>query len=433
MQHYAVGANGASGVTAAQRFAQILTWGQIGLKRGAYWWQNATGTPEITQIAPAYDLNGSSAADGINQVQTEEGGRFFTQANGSVVYLERWAGYNLTSQAAFGDNASAANTNLNPYPSFSSGLGPWSAVNGALAVVDTPVYIGPLSGQLTPTGEPFTVAAIDSALISVTAGTSYSMVAWINITDGWASTQAGFDWFDGNGDLLSTSAGSFNVPPASWTLLASTQTAPSGAVYAAIRTGMTGTPGPQDVMYLSYAAMYAASAEVPFEKSTAWDFDNTYTYSEVQATQQYGPNQLIIADVRNLPSEQEYFRRSALQYTVQVVSPYDVSDVTTWSLARFNQPVLHNKQLTIEAATNPQVAFPAVLSIDIGDVVTVTRRPVGGAVISELGIVERVKHSIGPGKWTTTYQLSPYSVEAQVLTVNGSGDYGVAADNSLGW
>ena len=50
-----------------------------------------------------------------------------------------------------------------------------------------------------------------------------------------------------------------------------------------------------------------------------------------------------------------------------------------------------------------------------------------------LGVIERVKHSVGPGKWTTTYQLSPYAVESQVLTVNGSGDYGLAADNSLGW
>ena len=328
---------------------------------------------------------------------------------------------------------SAANTNLNPYPSFSSGLGPWSAVNGALAVVSSPVYIGPLSGQLTPTGEPFTVAAIDSALISVDAGSPYSMSAWINITDGWATTQAGFDWFDGSGNLLSTSAASFNVPPNSWTLLATSQTAPSGAVYAAIRTGMTGTPGPQDILYLSYAAMYPASAEVPFDGSSGWDFDNTYTNSEVQATQQYGPNQLIIADVRNLASQQEYFRRSALQLTVQVVSPYDVNDVTTWSLARFAQPTLHNKSLVIEAATNPQVAFPAVLSLDIGDVVTATRRPVGGAVISQVGIIEKVKHSIGPGKWQTTYQLSPYTVEGAVLTVNGSGDYGLAADSNLGW
>ena len=122
-----------------------------------------------------------------------------------------------------------------------------------------------------------------------------------------------------------------------------------------------------------------------------------------------------------------------MQYNVEVVSPYDVSDITTWSLARFAQPTLHNKSLTIEAAPNPQVAFPVVLSLDIGDVVSVVRRPVGGAVISQAGIIERVKHSIGPGKWTTTYQLSPYTVEGAVLTVNGSGDYGLAADSNLGW
>ena len=52
--------------------------------------------------------------------------------------------------------------------------------------------------------------------------------------------------------------------------------------------------------------------------------------------------------------------------------------------------------------------------------VQVTRRPIGGAVISEVGIIERVQHQIGPQRWTVTYQLSPYYPEAAVMTVDGT-------------
>ena len=97
LAHYNTGFSGSSGVSAAQRFAQILSWGQIGLKRGYYWWQGtqAQGRPEVTAIGPAYSLSGSSAADAVHQVEQEEGGQSYVQGNGSYVYAERWGTYNL--------------------------------------------------------------------------------------------------------------------------------------------------------------------------------------------------------------------------------------------------------------------------------------------------------------------------------------------------
>lgn len=431
--HFATGVLGAAGVTAAQRFAQILTWGQAGLKRGAYWWASAAGSPEVTEIGPAYSLNGSSAADAVSKLQSEEGGRFAAQANGSLVYAERWAGYNKSATAAFGDAAPGADPELNPQPAFGGGVGPWTAVNGTVAVTGAVSYIGAQSLQLTPAGSPSTVAAARGGMTPVTPGASYTMSAWVNIPTGWSFTQAGFDWFDGNGQPLSTSAVLNSVAPGSWTLVSAQQTAPPGAVFGTVRVGLAATPSQANVLYLSYASMRAAAAEVPFPKETAWDFDNTYTYSEVTAVQQYGPNQLILADVRDPASQQQYFRRSALSHTAEVVSPYDVSDVTTWSLARFSQPVLHTRSLIVDAAATPHASFSVVLGLDIGDVITVTRRPVGGAEITEAGIIEHVGHSIGPGMWQVTYQLSPYAAEAAVLAVDGPATSALPQDNNLGW
>jgi hypothetical protein len=186
-----------------------------------------------------------------------------------------------------------------------------------------------------------------------------------------------------------------------------------------------------NVLYIGLATFLAASPEIPFMQDTAYDYDNTYLYNETQVTQQAGPNQLIIADDRNTTSAAEYFRRSALTYTSQAVSPYDVTDLASWSLAKYGEPSLHLQQLEIEAESCPQIAFPAVLALDIGDVVQVTRRPIGGAVISELGIIERVQHQIGAGKWTVTYQLSPYTPESAVMTVDGTEN--TPGSGVLGW
>ena len=176
--HYTTGATGASGVTAAERFAQIFTWGGLGLKRGVYWWQDATGQPEITQIGPAYSLSGSSAADGINAVAQEEGGRSNAQANGSYVYEERWAGYNKPTVAWFGDNAIGGPVVLDTSPFPQGSLGSWAATNGTLVITTEQVYGGAYAALLTPTGGASAAWAADNP-VPVIAGSSYSAGAWV--------------------------------------------------------------------------------------------------------------------------------------------------------------------------------------------------------------------------------------------------------------
>ena len=430
--HYTTGATGASGVTAAERFAQILTWGGLGLKRGVYWWADATGQPEITQIGPAYSLSGSSAADGINAVAQEEGGRSNAQANGSYVYEERWAGYNKPTAAWFGDNAIGGPVVLDTSPFPQGSLGSWAATNGTLEITTEQVYGGAYAAVLTPAGGASAAWAADNP-VPVIAGSAYSAGAWVYSAVGWASVQVGVDWYAPAG-YISTGAATVSVPPGAWVYISSgTVTAPTGlgVTTGALHVGEAGSPEAGNLLYIGLATLLAASPEIPFLQDTAYDYDNTYLYNETTVTQQSGPNQLVIADERNTSSAAEYFRRSALTYTSQAVSPYDVTDLASWSLAKYGEPSIHLTQLIVEADSCPQIAFPTVLALDIGDVVQVTRRPIGGAVISELGIIERVQHQIGAGKWTVTYQLSPYTPESAVMTVDGSEN--TPGSGVLGW
>ena len=86
------------------RFAQVLTWGRLGLKRGGTAWYQIYGKVEGTYISEAYSYDGTSAAEIISQLVQTEGGRCFTQANGSLVYNYRWNLYNQPVVATYGDN-----------------------------------------------------------------------------------------------------------------------------------------------------------------------------------------------------------------------------------------------------------------------------------------------------------------------------------------
>jgi hypothetical protein len=430
--HYNTGFTGASGVSAAQRFAQILTWATLGLKRGYYWWQGATGNPEVTQIGSAYALNGSSAADAINGLEQAEDGHSYAQANGSYVYLERWGTYNLSSQATFGDIPVPAGGVAFSPSTFSGGTGTWTATNAALTFSQAQVYYGTGSALLTPAGGGALFALMNSESFAVSSGDVYLAEAWVYSVSGWDTIQIGCDWYDANGDYLSTTADVLAAPPGAWAYIsASDLMTVTGAVSGQMRISQIGSPGSGNLLYVSYAAAISASPEIPYLQDTTFDYDNSYLYNQVQTTQQSGPNTLVIASERNIPSIGLYFDRSALTFTSDAVSPYDISDLTTWSLAKYGNPSLHLKQVTVDAASAPYSAFSQLLHLDIGDIVTVIRRPVGAPPISQACIIERIEHNIGASYWRTTFQLSPYAVGNAVMTVDGSDN--TPGSFNLGW
>jgi len=261
--HYEAGAAGWAGATGPLRYAQVLTWARVGMKRGGPAWFPAYGWAETTRLSEAYQMEGSSVADILAQVTGSEGGRCYVQPNGSVTYLQRWSGYNRSGTVILGDNP-----------------------------------------------------------------------------------QVG---------------------------------------------------------------------EIPMEPGVSYGFDNTYLYNEVTSTQERGPAQYVTITQRDPASQGQFFNRSALSLQSYVVSPYDVGDVVTWNLARYKNPFLYVKQISVEAASKPQLAFPALLAVGNNDVVTTSRRPLGGAPITQTGVIQKVSTSIGPGTWHITYTVWPYTADAAAL------------------
>jgi hypothetical protein len=201
---------------------------------------------------------------------------------------------------------------------------------------------------------------------------------------------------------------------------------PSGAVQFAHRWALF-NQGPVATFGDSAAA---SDGEVPYLPAMSWDYDNTYVYNQTQVTQQIGANSTITVTANDFASQAAYFLRSALTQTIQTTSDLDAYALADWEIAKYSQPELRVTGVTIDAASNAATTFPVVLGVQQGQAVTATRRPAGGAEISELVIVQKIQHTIGPGLWQTSYQLSPYVPESDVLELDATG-YDILGNNTL--
>ena len=123
-------------------------------------------------------------------------------------------------------------------------------------------------------------------------------------------------------------------------------------------------------------------SQVPFLMGQAYDFDNTYLYNIIAVTRNDGPTTSITATVKDEASQLAYFTRSALQQTISTTNDLDAYTLANWESATYAQPQMRVRNLTIDAASNPSVAFLAVLTTTVSTVATVDRDPVGGTPIS---------------------------------------------------
>ena len=407
---YQAGANGWQGVSASTRFSQILTWAQLGLKRGGWAQQGATGQAEITQIGPAYGLSGQQASNAIYAVAQSEGGRYKVQGNGSLIYLERDAGYNLPVSAVLSDGTAVAPAALNTDPGFATGLAGWTGGGVSYSPGNRYGSLGALSAAGTVASPAFTWN-----------GGSASAGFWVQVPSGGTVTT----FATASGGTATAAAA---VSPGAWSFLPLAVPAVSSVSSASLSVSAGTAP-----FYLAYAGMWYSGGQVRYLPKQSYGFDTTYIYNEVTATQQDGPNQLIIYDARGTASQAQYFRRSALSFSPDVISAYDVSDITTWNLAGYQQPSLHVSAITVDAASNPLEAFGVILPLDTGQVALTSRHPVGGAPLAETGTVEQIGHVIGPGYWQTSCQLSPYGPAAGVLCADTAAFDAAGTSLTLAW
>ncbi|HYS37233.1 MAG TPA: hypothetical protein VEO01_16570 [Pseudonocardiaceae bacterium] len=84
--------------------------------------------------------------------------------------------------------------------------------------------------------------------------------------------------------------------------------------------------------------------------------------------------------------------------------------LATAMVARYAQPTLQILAITLDGEAQPATIYPQMLAREIGDRVTVRRRPPGGGpIIEQASLIQGVNTTfdVAGGVWLTTWRLAP--------------------------
>jgi hypothetical protein len=162
-------------------------------------------------------------------------------------------------------------------------------------------------------------------------------------------------------------------------------------------------------------------SELPYA-GISYRYDDQLVWNEIVATRDGG----VARIASDSDSQASYLKRtrtmSGLHHTTDVASGF----LAQWVLAKYKDPLLRVTGLRIIPDASPTDLYPQALGREIGDRITVKRRPQGvGSVISQEVQIEGISHMISPGSWETQWDLSPANSNVMWLL-------GVANSSELG-
>jgi hypothetical protein len=364
-------------------------------------------TAQDDALAPSASLTGTQAGTAISAVAQGSLELLYVDGNDVITLQRRADSWNQPVRWVLGENAAAV---LNANWAFTSGTSPWTASGGTLTAVTSPRFHPWYAAALTPTGSAATAALVSEA-VPVTAGTSYRAGMQVYSAGGYGDAQAQVTWLNSGGGTISVTSGrTALLPPGAWTWMEVTGAAPAGAVTARFGPAETGTPDVSAVLVLGEAVLWPASAEYPYESDISVSFDKQQLYNDAQLTtigpagQSEGP--VIVQNPASITQHGDF----VYQVTSTLNDPAQVIDSGQWLVNTAGDPQLRVDQVTVNAGANPfNTEF--VLGVEVGDIVTLNRRPQGAAQpLSLLLQVITVKKTVDWKSGTLQAQcaLNPY-------------------------
>lgn len=110
----------------------------------------------------------------------------------------------------------------------------------------------------------------------------------------------------------------------------------------------------------------------------------------------------FLIEASNVPAGQS--RRAGAEIESLYSSPDSEYSLAMFRIAKRGTPTPYIEGLKVLPRDDPDVMFPVVLGLELGDRIAWKRRPQGiGPAIERDAIVEGVNHSLGPLKWETTF------------------------------
>ena len=132
-------------------------------------------------------------------------------------------------------------------------------------------------------------------------------------------------------------------------------------------------------------------------------YDRSRIVNYPKVTRAGGTTQVVSDAV----SQRMYRRRSSDVATLDIADAQAKYHSQYLSIL-YAQPVLHfeTMECTWGEGSDPNLMV-AMLDLELGDVITVIRRPTAAQAIQQIAAIEKISHRVIPGKWVTTFALGP--------------------------
>ncbi|MFF4779405.1 hypothetical protein ACFY05_41980 [Microtetraspora fusca] len=144
----------------------------------------------------------------------------------------------------------------------------------------------------------------------------------------------------------------------------------------------------------------------------------------------YGDEQLInlarisrvdgtVQIAQDLASQEKYLIRTFDRSDLLMDTDTAAASVADWIVSISKEPELRFENITITPDLDPDSLYPQVLAREIGDRITIVRRPPGGGAPIEKDVwIRGITHEADPEQWKTTWALQSASKTVSLFTLD---------------
>jgi hypothetical protein len=156
-----------------------------------------------------------------------------------------------------------------------------------------------------------------------------------------------------------------------------------------------------------------AGSDVPYT-GLAFDYDDRLVFGRIAASTSSG-YELTIEDATSLAT---YGDKTDSTLNGLDVTPNVLRALAEHRLLTYKEPSLRPRPITValhDATKVSDAEAEAILELDLGHRVTITRTPLVGSAITQEALVESITHSIKADEWNVTLSLSPAGITSYGL------------------
>ncbi|WP_157562662.1 hypothetical protein [Micromonospora chokoriensis] len=170
-----------------------------------------------------------------------------------------------------------------------------------------------------------------------------------------------------------------------------------------------------------------AGGGLPYHDVTV-SYDRQSMYNRVSIARVGGSAQVV----EDSASRDAYLTRTYSRTDLLVTTEAASLDYANWVLHQASKPELRFEAMVLLPQGDPDVLYPQALGRQLGDRVTVVRRPPGGGdPIDRDVLVRGIEHEVTPGEWRTQWVFQ--SASRLSFMVLDSPTLGVLDTNALGY